>query len=97
MGVPQYEIEWARTKVDWFARQFGKEYRTLASYAALPLILTPDLLHFLRMRFLPDKLPDSKLSYVAEADLLLSDLCKEECAKHKIGVDQRRRLPNRGR
>ena len=40
-------------------------------YAALPLILTPELLNYLRNHFLRDKVP-----WVAEVDLLLSELCR---------------------
>src|SRR5262245_26360248 len=72
MAFQQFESEWAKTKVDWFALRFGKACRLLASYAALPLVLTPDLLHYLRTKFLRDEVP-----YVAEADLLLSSLCEQ--------------------
>jgi hypothetical protein len=72
MALQQYESEWARTKIDWFALRFGKACRQLASYAALPLVLTPDLLHYLRTNFLRDEVP-----YVAEVDLLLSNLCEQ--------------------
>jgi formylglycine-generating enzyme required for sulfatase activity len=47
------------------------DYRALACHAALPLVLTPELLKFLRHEFLP------QVSWVAEVDLMLSDLCDE--------------------
>ena len=43
----------------------------LVYYAALPLVLTPELLNYLRNKFLQDQVP-----WVAEADILLSDLCR---------------------
>ncbi|MEZ5592490.1 MAG: SUMF1/EgtB/PvdO family nonheme iron enzyme [Gammaproteobacteria bacterium] len=54
-----------------FVRRFDESYRLLAYYAALPLILTPELLNYLRNHFLRGQVP-----WVAEADLLLSDLCE---------------------
>jgi len=59
-------------KVALFERQFGTEYRLLAYHAALPLVLTPELVHYLRTEFLGDTVP-----WEAEADLLLSDLCSQ--------------------
>jgi transcription initiation factor IIE alpha subunit len=58
--------------IDRFVARFGPAYRHLAAHAALPLVLTPDLLHYLRNAFLRGQVP-----WLAEADLLLSDLCKE--------------------
>jgi len=62
-----------RARVERFVRRFGEPYRKLAWYAALPLILTPELLDHLRVHFLrgPDALP-----WISEADLLLSELCQ---------------------
>lgn len=54
-----------------FARRFGSEHAKLALYAALPLGLTPDLVHLLRVNFVP------QAPWIAEADLLLSPLCRE--------------------
>lgn len=54
-----------------FARRFGAEHAKLALYAALPLGLTPDLVHLLRINFVPGA------PWIAEADLLLSSLCRE--------------------
>lgn len=33
-------------KVALFERQFGEKYRLLAYHAALPLVLTPELVHY---------------------------------------------------
>lgn len=64
--------------VDRFVRRFESSYRLLAFHAALPLVLTPELLNYLRNQFLrSDKVP-----WVAEVDLLLSDLC------HPVGYEQ---------
>lgn len=62
----------AKVLVDRFVSYFDESYRQLAYYAALPLLLTPELLNFLRGRFLRGQVP-----WVAEADLLLSDLCRQ--------------------
>jgi hypothetical protein len=61
----------ARLTVENFVRRFSSAYRLLAYCAAIPLILTPELLSFLRTKFLQGKVP-----WIAEADLLLSDLCR---------------------
>lgn len=62
----------AQLRVQHFVRSFEDSYLTLACHAALPLILTPELVNYLRNRFMPGEVP-----WVAEADLLLSDLCYE--------------------
>ena len=53
-------------------RRFDPSYRLLAYHAALPLVLTPELLNYLRNQFLRGQVP-----WVAEVDLLLSDLCSQ--------------------
>jgi formylglycine-generating enzyme required for sulfatase activity len=68
-----FEQEIAPQKVALFERQFGKQYRLLAYHAALPLVLTPELVHYLRTEFLLSK----EVPWEAEADLLLSDLCSQ--------------------
>jgi formylglycine-generating enzyme required for sulfatase activity len=61
----------AAEQVDRFVQRFESSYRRLAFYAALPLVLTPELVHYLRSQFLlKDGVP-----WVAEVDLLLSDIC----------------------
>jgi hypothetical protein len=54
-----------------FARRFGEPHVTLAMHAAVPLGLTPELVHFLRIYFA------KAAPQIAEADLLLSPLCRE--------------------
>jgi formylglycine-generating enzyme required for sulfatase activity len=63
----------ARDRIERFVRRFGEPYRRLAWYAALPLILTPEILDFLRLHFLGGR---DGVPWIAEADLLLSDLCR---------------------
>jgi len=73
-SLPQEEYQTARAAVERFARRFrplDREYRLLACHAALPLVLTPELLNYLRTRFLHGQVP-----WVAEVDLLLSELCQ---------------------
>lgn len=63
-----------KAKVDRFVARFGNEsYRLLAYHAALPLVLTPELVNYLRNEFLRDK----NVPWEAEVDLLLSDLCSQ--------------------
>ena len=69
--------EKAAAAVNRFVARFDESYRLLAGYAALPLILTPELLNYLHSRFLHDQVP-----WVAEADVLLSDLCQ------RVGYEQ---------
>ncbi len=57
--------------IESFAARFGEPHWLLACHAALPLALTPQIVHFLRTRFLRGRVP-----YVAEVDLLLSRLCR---------------------
>jgi hypothetical protein len=67
----------AAAAINHFVARFDESYRLLARYAALPLVLTPELLNYLHSRFLYDQAP-----WVAEADLLLSDLCQ------RVGYEQ---------
>jgi len=71
LEVQTQKREQAARQVDRFVQRFEPSYRQLAYYAALPLVLTPELLHYLRSQFLRQ----IDLPWVAEADLLLSDLC----------------------
>ena len=67
--------EHARLLIGAFCGRFGEwapVYRLLAQHAALPLILTPELVSYVRNHFLRGQVP-----WVAESDLLLSDLCRE--------------------
>ena len=63
--------EQAQQTVDRFVRRFDESYRLLAYHAALPLVLTPELVNYLRNEFLRGE----DVPWVAEVDLLLSDLC----------------------
>lgn len=68
----QQETQRAEQMVERFVRRFQPSYKLLACHAALPLVLTPELLNFLRVQFLRGEVP-----WVAEVDLLLSDLCRQ--------------------
>jgi formylglycine-generating enzyme required for sulfatase activity len=68
----QQQRKYAEQQIDRFVRRFDTSYKKLAYYAALPLVLTPDLLSYLRNHFLRDE----KVPWVAEVDLLLSDICR---------------------
>jgi formylglycine-generating enzyme required for sulfatase activity len=62
------------TRVNQFVARFGHEgYRQLVYHAALPLVLTPELVHYLRVQFLQE----AQVPWEAEVDLLLSDLCSQ--------------------
>ncbi|HEY9657175.1 MAG TPA: trypsin-like peptidase domain-containing protein [Allocoleopsis sp.] len=63
-----------KDKVDRFVARFGNEaYRQLVCHAALPLVLTPELVNYLRNEFLRGE----DVPWEAEVDLLLSDLCSQ--------------------
>lgn len=61
-----------RNQVERFVGRFETSYRLLLYHAALPLVLTPELLNYLRTQFLPHE----QVPWIAEVDLLLSDLCR---------------------
>ncbi|MDJ0704694.1 MAG: formylglycine-generating enzyme family protein [Leptolyngbyaceae cyanobacterium MO_188.B28] len=68
------QLSQAAAQVDRFVNRFGhKSYRRLAELAALPLVLTPELVHYLRIEFLRGE----AAPWEAEVDLLLSDLCSQ--------------------
>ncbi len=69
----EQERERARQAVEQFVWRFDKSYLLLAYHAALPLVLTPELVNYLRNEFLRGE----KVPWVAEVDLLLSDLCSQ--------------------
>jgi formylglycine-generating enzyme required for sulfatase activity len=62
--------ERAARRVGLFVAQFEPSYYDLVCHTALPLVLTPELVSYLRNEFLRE------LPWIAEVDLLLSDLCK---------------------
>ena len=70
LETPERSRESAQWRLDRFVRQFGPEYRSLVQTVAVPIVLTPELVGYLRGQFLPS------LNWVAEADLLLSELCR---------------------
>lgn len=47
----QQETQRAEQIVERFVRRFQPSYKLLACHAALPLVLTPELLNFLRVQF----------------------------------------------
>ncbi|MGI0486434.1 formylglycine-generating enzyme family protein [Pantanalinema rosaneae CENA516] len=61
----------AAQAVEQFTYRFGSPHRLLAYHAALPLVLTPELINYLRTYFL-----HGQVAWEAEVDLLLSDLCR---------------------
>jgi formylglycine-generating enzyme required for sulfatase activity len=71
------DSEWhkqtAAQTVNRFVRRFDESYLRLAYHAALPLVLTPELVNYLRNQFLRGE----QVPWVAEVDLLLSDLCSQ--------------------
>jgi uncharacterized protein YjbI with pentapeptide repeats len=64
--------ELAVREVVAFERRFGSKHLMLACHAALPLILNPSLINLIHINFLEDK----QIPWVAEADFLLSPLCR---------------------
>lgn len=68
----QQQRKYTSQQIDRFVRRFQESYRELTYYAALPLVLTPDLLSYLRNHFLREE----EVPWVAEVDLLLSDICR---------------------
>lgn len=58
-----------------FRNSFGEQVFHLACHAAVPVVLSSDLLHLLRINFFLD--PPESLPYVAESQILLSPLCNE--------------------
>src|SRR4051812_46013475 len=52
-----------------FGRRRTESHVRLALHAAVPLGLSPELVHLLRVNFIPEA------PFIAEADLLLSPLC----------------------
>jgi formylglycine-generating enzyme required for sulfatase activity len=63
----------AAQTVNRFVRRFDESYLLLAYHASLPLVLTPELVNYLRNQFLRGE----RVPWVAEVDLLLSDLCSQ--------------------
>jgi len=70
--APSHRWQEPRNRVERFVSRFEPSYRLLIYHAALPLVLTPELLNYLRTQFLPRE----QVPWIAEVDLLLSDLCR---------------------
>jgi formylglycine-generating enzyme required for sulfatase activity len=64
--------ELAQQQVERFVARFERNYRYLACHCALPLVLTPELVNYIRVQFLLNE----EVPWIAEADLLLSELCR---------------------
>ena len=62
-------------KLQSFARRNRKPTVLLTMYAALPLELTPELLHLIRVNFVTPHFANAH--FMDEADLLLSDLVRD--------------------
>ena len=54
-----------------FKRRFGRKHLELACHAALPSILTPELINLIHINFLGER----EIDWIAEMDFLLSPLC----------------------
>ncbi|KST66732.1 tetratricopeptide repeat protein [Mastigocoleus testarum] len=90
--------EYAVREVVAFERRFGKKHLALACHAALPLILTPELVNLIRINFLDTE----DISWIAESDLLLSPLCRpiqediyevEPCVREVLLVELEEKFP----
>ncbi|NEO71063.1 formylglycine-generating enzyme family protein [Moorena sp. SIO3H5] len=64
--------EIAKQQIESFVARFQPNYRYLACHCALPLVLTPELVNYIRVQFLLNE----EVPWIAEADLLLSELCR---------------------
>ncbi len=62
--------EVARHEITAYADRFGEGHLGLACHAALPLMLTPELLNLIRINFV------ERAPWMAEADFLLSPFCR---------------------
>jgi formylglycine-generating enzyme required for sulfatase activity len=69
VATPAKRRKDAQRLIERFTDNFSMAHRELAKYAAVALVLTPELVNHLRSRFL------RKVPWIAEADLLLSELC----------------------
>ncbi|MEM9927859.1 MAG: GUN4 domain-containing protein [Cyanobacteria bacterium P01_D01_bin.50] len=64
-----------KRRLDEFQKRCGEEALHLASHAALPVALNPELLHFLRINFFSDS--EKQLPYTVEIEFFTSGLCRE--------------------
>jgi subtilisin family serine protease len=56
-----------------FERRFGSKHLMLACHAALPLIVSSEIVNLVRINFLEEE----KIPWIAEVDFLLSPLCRQ--------------------
>lgn len=63
----------AYRRVLGFAAERGENALRLALHAAIPQVLRPELLHLLRLNFVPESLDDA----ATEADVLFAPFCAE--------------------
>ncbi len=61
----------AKQLVESFLSRYDQSYIDLLYHAALPILLTPELLHYIRNGFV------GEVKWIAEVDLLLSNLCNK--------------------
>lgn len=75
--------EVAQRRIQAFRERFGEAHFALATHAAFPLALTPDLLYQLWANFQQDIHGEIlNVPWLAVSDLLLSSLCDE--VGHKL-------------
>ena len=68
----------AARRIASFEKRFGREHLYLAYHAALPLVLTSDILYSLWINFRQDIRGEAlDIPWFAVSDLLLSSLCNE--------------------
>jgi CHAT domain-containing protein/predicted enzyme related to lactoylglutathione lyase len=70
-STKNYDDEIAVERVVGFLQQFDRAHFDLACHAAFPLVITPDLLYQIWLRFVP------QAPWTAVARVLLSRLCRE--------------------
>jgi hypothetical protein len=64
----------AERRLKQFQQKFGKAMVKFATHAALPVVLNSELVHLLRLNFFYS---DTSISYLTEAEFLLSSFCRE--------------------
>jgi hypothetical protein len=75
---PNAKARAAMRRIESWRKRFGEGHFYLACHAALPLALTPDLLYCLWANFQRDVHGERiEIPWIAVADLILSNLCKE--------------------
>ncbi len=64
----------AERRLKQFQQKFGEAMVKFATHAALPVVLNSELVHLLRLNFFYS---DNSISYLTEAEFLLSSFCRE--------------------